>query len=68
MEAEDVTGGGDVEHRAGEDHGGVALDDPLIPDVVESVERPAGLPVEPDLVRLEDAGGVGGLHHQAVTW
>ena len=68
VEAEDVTGGAGVEHRAGEDHGGVALDDPLLPDVVESVEGPPGLPVEPDLVLLEDAGGVGGLHHQAVTW
>ena len=44
------------------------LDDPLLPDVVEPVERPPGLPVESDLVLLEDAGGVGGLHNQAVTW
>ena len=68
VEAEDVTGGAGVEHRAGEDHGGVALDDPLLPDVGEPVERPPGLAVESDLVLLEDAGGVRGLHHQAVTW
>ena len=68
MEAEDVAEGGDVEHRAGEDHRGVPLDDPLLPDVGEPVERPPGLAVESDLVLLEDAGGVGGLHHQAVTW
>ena len=68
MEAEDVAGGGDVEHGAGEDDGSVPLDDPLLPDVVEPVEGPPWLPVESDLVLLEDAGGVRGLHHQAVTW
>ena len=58
VEAEDVTDGGDVEHGAGEDDRRVTLDDPLLPDVVLSVERPPGLTVDSDLVLVEDTGGV----------
>ena len=43
-------------------------DDPLLAHIDGSGHRGGGLPVQPDLVPVQDTRGVVGLHYDTVAW